>query len=208
MRAAVRKFRLTLVADREWSFNPAMQRADTGHFQINREVAEISRAGEYDAVLVADEAGKFGGTIAYRTDRPRPVAGTHGLTATAWSRIFEEYGATQLQSRFGRQAGRAMTARDYAGWLAVRAIGEAATRTRQTATERIGAYLRGGEFALAGYKGAPLSFRPWDGQLRQPVLLVDDRSLVSISPQPGFLHQFNTLDTLGPDRPESRCRLP
>jgi ABC transporter substrate binding protein (PQQ-dependent alcohol dehydrogenase system) len=208
LRGAARKFRLTLAADREWSLNPAMQRADTGHFQVNREVAEISRAGDYDVVLVADRAGKFGDAIAYRTDRPRPIAGTHGLTATAWSPIFDEYGATQLQSRFRRQEGRAMTARDYAAWLAVRALGEAATRTRQTAPERIGTYLRGSEFALAGYKGAPLSFRAWDGQLRQPLLLVDGGSLVSISPQPGFLHQFNTLDTLGTDQPESRCRLP
>ena len=67
--------------------------------------------------------------------------------------------------------------------------------------------MRGKDFELAGYKGAPLSFRPWDGQLRQPVLLVDDRSLVSISPQPGFLHQFDELDTLGVDQPETQCRL-
>jgi hypothetical protein len=38
-------------------------------------------------------------------------------------------------------------------------------------------------------------------------LLVDDYSLVSISPQPGFLHQFNTLDTLGIDQPETLCRF-
>jgi hypothetical protein len=31
--------------------------------------------------------------------------------------------------------------------------------------------------------------------------------VVSISPQPGFLHQVNTLDTLGFDRPETKCKL-
>jgi ABC transporter substrate binding protein (PQQ-dependent alcohol dehydrogenase system) len=100
-----------------------------------------------------------------------------------------------------------MQARDYAGWLALLAIGEAAVRTAKTEPQAIGAYIRGGEISLAGYKGAPLSFRAWDGQLRQPILLVDDHSLVSISPQPGFLHQFNTLDTLGIDQPETQCRF-
>ena len=50
-------------------------------------------------------------------------------------------------------------------------------------------------------------FRDWDGQLRQPVLLADARALVSVSPQPGFQHQFSELDTLGTDRPETRCRF-
>jgi hypothetical protein len=43
--------------------------------------------------------------------------------------------------------------------------------------------------------------------LRQPVLLADARSLVSVSPQPGFLHQFSELDTLGIDQPETKCRM-
>jgi hypothetical protein len=27
-----------------------------------------------------------------------------------------------------------------------------------------------------------------------------------VSPQPGFLHQFTELDTLGFDKPETNCR--
>jgi ABC transporter substrate binding protein (PQQ-dependent alcohol dehydrogenase system) len=60
---------------------------------------------------------------------------------------------------------------------------------------------------LAAFKGVKLSFRPWDGQLRQPILLADADSLVSVSPQPGFLHQFSELDTLGIDRPETKCAM-
>jgi ABC transporter substrate binding protein (PQQ-dependent alcohol dehydrogenase system) len=115
--------------------------------------------------------------------------------------------STQLQARFLKQAHRWMTPRDYGGWLAVRAFGEAATRANSTDPAKIAAFLHGKDFELAGYKGPPLTFRPWDGQLRQPVLLADDRSLVSISPQPGFLHQFNELDTLGFDQPETQCRF-
>jgi ABC transporter substrate binding protein (PQQ-dependent alcohol dehydrogenase system) len=207
VRRAAKKFRVSIVADRQWSFNPAAQRADTGHFQINAEVMEATRGEDYDVLVVADEAGNFGDRLGYRTDKPRPVAGTQGLTPTAWSRVFDEYGSAQLQNRFQREAGRPMTARDYAGWLALRAVGEAATRSGKTDDQAIRAYMRSGDFSLAGYKGAPFSFRAWDGQLRQPVLLADDHSLVSISPQPGFLHQFNTLDTLGIDQPETQCRF-
>jgi ABC transporter substrate binding protein (PQQ-dependent alcohol dehydrogenase system) len=207
MRRAAQKFRVPIVAEREWSFNPAAQQADTGHFQVNAEVAEATRGEDYDVLIVADEADNFGDQLAYRTDKPRPVAGTQGLTPTAWSPVFDEYASTQLQNRFQREAHRPMTARDYAGWLAARAIGEAATRSGKTDPRPIGTFMRTGDFQLAGYKGTPLSFRPWDGQLRQPVLLVDDRSLVSISPQPGFLHQFNELDTLGIDQPETQCRF-
>lgn len=207
IRRSAKKFRVSIVADKQWSFNPAAQQADTGHFQVNAEVAEATRGDDYDMLVVADEGGNFGDQLAYRTDKPRPVAGTQGLAPTTWSPVFDEYASTQLQNRFQREAHRPMTAQDYAGWLALRAVGEAATRSGKTDPLAIGAFMRGSNFELAGYKGAPLSFRPWDGQLRQPVLLVDDRSLVSISPQPGFLHQFNELDTLGIDQPETQCRF-
>jgi ABC transporter substrate binding protein (PQQ-dependent alcohol dehydrogenase system) len=51
----------------------------------------------------------------------------------------------------------------------------------------------------------PLTFRDWNGQLRQPVLIVAPRMLISVSPQEGFLHQVTELDTLGIDEPESAC---
>ena len=136
---------------------------------------------------------------------PMRVAGTQGRVPAAWARAMDEYASTQLQTRFRRLAGRAMVPRDYGAWLAVRAIGEAATRSASADPRAIIAYLRGPAFALSGYKGPELSFRAWDGQLRQPVLLADSVSLVSISPQPGFLHQTNELDTLGPDEPETTC---
>lgn len=129
------------------------------------------------------------------------------MVPSAWARPHEQWGATQLQDRFLHQAKRWMTDRDYAAWMAVRAIGEAATRSKSADPVAIISFMRGDRFELAGYKGARLSFRSWDGQLRQPVLLADARSLVSVSPQPGFLHQFSELDTLGIDKPETKCRM-
>jgi ABC transporter substrate binding protein (PQQ-dependent alcohol dehydrogenase system) len=129
------------------------------------------------------------------------------MVATAWAPAHQEWGATQLQDRFLRQAHRWMTSRDYTAWMAVRAIGEAATRAKSVDPATLMAFMRGDKFQLAAFKGVPLSFRDWDGQLRQPVLLADDRAIVSVSPQPGFLHQFSELDTLGIDCPETKCHL-
>jgi ABC transporter substrate binding protein (PQQ-dependent alcohol dehydrogenase system) len=207
MRRAATKFQVTVTADRTWGFNPAAQQADTGHYQVNDEVEHATQGVSYDILVVADEADKFGDELAYRTDLPRPVAGTQGLVPSAWSPIMDEYASTQLQLRFHDLAGRWMTNADYGAWLAVRSIGEAATRSGSADPAKIIAYLHSPDFSVSGYKGPELSFRAWDGQLRQPVLLADQRSLVSISPQPGFLHQINELDSLGPDQPETECHF-
>ncbi len=207
IRHAAAKFQAHIVEDKPWTFIPGARRTDTGHFAIEAEVARFTQGIGYDVLVVADEADDFGDDLSYRTTDPRPVAGTQGLVPTSWARPFEQWGATQLQNRFLRLAKRWMTDRDYAAWLAVRAIGEAATRAKSADPTAIVAFMRGSSFELAGYKGARLSFRSWDGQLRQPVLLADPRSLVSVSPQHGFLHQFSELDTLGIDQPETKCRM-
>ena len=61
---------------------------------------------------------------------------------------------------------------------------------------------------MAGFKGQQMTFRQWDHQLRQPILIAGPRALVSISPQEGFLHEKFPTDTLGVDAPESKCRFP
>ena len=206
IRHAAQKFQARIVEAKPWTFVPGARRTDTGHFAIQAEVARFTQGVSYDVLVVADEEDEFGDYLSYRTFDPRPVAGTQGLVPSAWARPHEQWGATQLQDRFLHQAKRWMTDRDYAAWMAVRAIGEAATRTKSTDPTGISAFLRSDRFELAAYKGARLSFRSWDGQLRQPILLADARSLVSVSPQPGFLHQFSELDTLGVDKPETKCR--
>jgi ABC transporter substrate binding protein (PQQ-dependent alcohol dehydrogenase system) len=209
---SIAKFGARLVAEKPWTFQPGARRSDTGHYAISAEVARFTQGYSYDMLVVADEDDAFGDYLGYAAYEPRLVAGTQGLVPSAWARPHQEWGATQLQERFLKLAGRWMTSRDYAAWLAVRAIGEAATRTsgvdsRGIDPAKIVAYIRSDKFELAGYKGVPLSFRPWDGQMRQAILLSDPRVLVSVSPQPGFLHQFSELDTLGIDKPESKCRF-
>ena len=207
IRRAADRYRADIVEEKDWTYQAGNARVDTGHVTLQRTVPAFSQVGDHDVVIVADEANEFGEYFAHRTDRPRPVMGTQGLTPTAWNRVFEQWGGTQLQKRFPRQAGRWMTERDYGAWLAVRAVGEAATRTGSVAASDIAAYVRGPEFELAGFKGQGLTFRDWNGQLRQPILLAGPRILVSVSPQDGFLHPGSELDTLGYDRRESRCTM-
>jgi ABC transporter substrate binding protein (PQQ-dependent alcohol dehydrogenase system) len=165
------------------------------------------RLPDYDVLVAADESEVFGEYLPYRAWDARPVAGTQGLVPTAWHRSQEQWGGTQIQRRFQKAAGRWMLERDYAAWAAVRAIGEAVTRTGSGDAAAIRAYLVSPDFQLGAFKGVPLTFRSWDQQLRQPILLASPMMLVSVSPQEGFLHQRTPLDTLGYDEPESSCRL-
>lgn len=207
IRRAATRFGAKIVADRAWTFRPANGRADTGHVTLQTEIPAATQTGDYDVLVVADEVDEFGAYLEGRTALPRPVAGTQGLVVTGWSAVTQEWGATQLQSRFERQARRHMTPVDYAAWAAVRSVGEGATRTKSVDPEAIAAFIRGSDFLLAGFKGQGLSFRPWDGQLRQPILIAGARLLVSSSPQEGFLHQRTPLDTLGVDLEKSQCRF-
>ena len=102
---------------------------------------------------------------------------------------------------------RRMTALDGQAWTAARMIGEAASRVGSADPKAVSEYLKGPDFALAAFKGQKLTLRDWNLQLRQPILLADGRTIASVSPQEGFLHQFSELDTLGFDRPETKCRL-
>ncbi|MFQ5775072.1 MAG: ABC transporter substrate-binding protein [Kiloniellaceae bacterium] len=208
LRRAAKKFGAKIVEERAIEENAPAARTDTGHVQIQRQIPVLTQgAKDHDVLVVSDESDVFGEYLPYRTWDPRPVAGTQGLIATPWHRTQEQWGATQMQRRFARAAGRFMGERDHTAWAAVRSIGEAVTRTGSADAARIKEFLLSGAFKLAAFKGEPLTFRPWNGQLRQPILLAAPRTLVSVSPQEGFLHQHSRLDTLGYDRPEARCRF-
>jgi ABC transporter substrate binding protein (PQQ-dependent alcohol dehydrogenase system) len=204
-RRAAKRFGAQIVAEKDWTFKLGHAGTDTGHVTLQSEIPVLTQVADHDVLVVADEANEFGDYLPGRTALPRPVAGTHGLLTTAWSAVSEQWGATQVQARFEKSAGRRMGAVDYAAWAAVRAIGEAAIRSRSSDPSAITAYLGGPDFILSGFKGQGQSFRPWDGQMRQPILIAGPRLLVSVSPQAGYLHRGSELDTLGTDREESRC---
>lgn len=200
LKRAAKKFGLKIVAEKYWKDTHDARRT------AQSEVPTFTQDVEYDVLMVADEVGLFGEYLSYRTWTPRPVAGTQGLTPVAWHRTHEQWGSVQLQNRFKKQTQRWMTEEDYGAWLAIRTIGESATRTNSIEAAAIKSYINSDKFALAGFKGKKLSFRHWNGQLRQPVLLAAARSIVAVAPIPGFLHQKNELDSLGYDEPESSCK--
>jgi len=200
VKRAAKRYNMKLVAEKVWDKTYDARRS------AQSEVPVFTQGEDYDVLVVADEQGLFGEYLSYRTWIPRPVIGTQGLIATAWHRTHEQWGAVQLQNRFKEQAGRWMEEQDYAAYLAVRAIGEASVRTKSNDVKTIKDYILSDAFTLQAYKGKPLSFRPWDGQLRQPILLAAPRSMVAVAPIEGFLHPTSELDTLGYDQPESLCK--
>ena len=67
--------------------------------------------------------------------------------------------------------------------------------------------IRSPDLDLAAFKGQKVTFRSWDGQLRQPIIVAGPDLPVSISPQEGFLHEEAEVDTLGVDQPETKCKF-
>lgn len=208
LRRAAKRFGGTIVEEREYKETPGARRSDSGQQQIQQQMPVFTQgAPSYDVVVVADEKEVFGPYLPYRTWDPRPVAGTAGLQAMSWHPAHEQWGATQMQNRFQRAAKRFMLPIDYQAWVAVRAIGESVSRVGSGDFAKVDAFLRGDEFGLAAFKGQKVTFRKWDGQLRQPIIVGGPDLPVSTSPQQGFLHEHAEVDTLGIDAPESKCKF-
>ncbi|MCB1332200.1 MAG: ABC transporter substrate-binding protein [Roseivivax sp.] len=200
LEASATKFGLKIRWKKTWDNGADMRRNASAEVPLFTQ--DMAKA---DVILVSDETDDFARYIPYNTWSPQPVAGSEGLTATAWSPVVEQWGAAQLQSRFADAAGRPMRPEDYTAWAALRALGEAVTRSGAADAPTLRAYLLSDAFELAGFKGRPLTFRPWNGQLRQTIALATPRALVASAPLEGFLHPVNELDTLGQDQPETRC---
>ncbi|SKA46343.1 branched-chain amino acid ABC transporter substrate-binding protein [Enterovibrio nigricans] len=197
----LQKYRHKVVAEKVWNFDTDLRRS------ASAEIPLFTQASDYDAVLVIDESNLFGQHLPYNTWLPRPVIGTHGLRADGWSYVIEQWGAIQFQNRFTKQFDRHMTAKDYAAWVAVRSINEAVTTLNSGDVDTVLPFIISDRFQLAAYKGRKLTYRPWNGQLRQTVSLFDAQALVATAPFEGFLHPRNDLDSLGIDEAQSQCRL-
>lgn len=208
VRRAAGRFGGHIVGSRTYNYDPGSRRVDTGFQQIQTQMPLATQnVPYYDVLFAADETDLFGDYLPYNTYDARPIVGTEGLVATAWHPSFQEYSALQMQHKFKLFAHRPMTERDYGGWLAVRIVGEAVIRSGKTTPAELHDFLTSDQFEVAGFKGEGLTFRRWDQQLRQPVLLAQALMVVSMSPQEGFLHPTNLTDTLGFDEPETKCHF-
>jgi len=198
---AAKRFGLKIVGKRPFLLSNDPRERDRTNLAL------LTRGDDYDAVFVADADGEFARDVPYQTMAPRPVVGAEGLAATAWHWAWERHGAPQLEKRFERQAGRPMRDGDWAAWIAVKAVAEAIQRTESADFETVSKHLKSPDLILDGFKGYRSNFRPWDNQLRQPILIGTHNRVLTRAPIDGFLHQVNNLDTLGFDRRESRCAL-
>lgn len=198
-RNSAKKFGVAIAAEKQWLEDADIRR------NAMQEVPVFTQDVDYDAVVVADEEEQFGTFFQYNTWHPRPVMGSAGLETAAWSPVMEQWAAIQLQERFQEFAERKMNSIDYAAWLAVRTVGEAVTRTKSGEVKALRDFILSDKFVQDGFKGSGLSFRSWNGQMRQPIPLANDDALVTLAPLEGFLHQTTELDTLGLDKPESKC---
>jgi len=208
LRRSATRFGAKIVQERVFEDTGGARRTDSGVTLIQRQMPVFTQqAPVYDVLVAADESEVFASYLPYRTWDPRPVAGSAGLIPKSWDATQDQWGAVQMQNRFLKLNSRRMTALDMQAWTAARMIGEAASRVNSSDRKMVLDFLKGPDFSIAAFKGQRLTLRDWNLQLRQPILLVDGRMVVSVSPQEGFLHQVSELDTLGVDQPETRCKL-
>ncbi len=196
--ASMKRYGLQVVASKPFKLSADPRERDLANPLL------LTAGSAYDAVWVVDSDGEFARGLPYHTALPRPVVGDAGLVPLAWHAQFERYGAPQVVRRFTKATKRTMTAQDWAAWLAGKALVAAVTAAPK------------GPFAawahaiaktpLDGSKGTLMSFRAWDGQLRQPLVLSDGQGVVSTAPVEGLMHPSDVLDTLGADAPEKLCK--
>jgi ABC transporter substrate binding protein (PQQ-dependent alcohol dehydrogenase system) len=207
-RRSAKRFGARIVKELAYKDTGGARQTDSGVVQTQQQMPVFTQGlPDYDVLVTADENEIFANYLPYRTWDARPVVGSAGLRPVSWSPSSESWGGAQLLDRFVRMFHRRMTPLDMQAWTACRMIGEAASRGNSVDPTKIMQNMRGPDLGIGAYKGQKLTLRDWDLQLRQPILLDDGRSVVSVSPQAGFLHQVTELDTLGFDRPETRCKL-
>ena len=207
LRRSSARFGAKIVQERVFEDTGGARRTDSGVALIQRQIPVFTQqAPVYDVLVAADEREVFAAYLPFRTWDPRPVAGSAGLVPKSWDAALDQWGALQMQNRFFKLNSRRMTPLDMQAWTAARMIGEAVSRVNSSDRKTVLDFLKGQDFSVAAFKGQRLTLRDWNLQLRQPILLADGRMVVSVSPQEGFLHQVSELDTLGVDRPETKCK--
>lgn len=205
---AAEKFGAKIVETRVYEDTGGARRTDSGHVQVQKQIPVFTQnAPAHDVLVTADESDVFAPYMPYQTWDARPVVGSAGLEPRSWHAAFEAWGGTQFQNRFEKLANRPMRDEDYQTWLALRMIGEAATRTQSADPATLKEFMLSDKFDVAGFKGQKLTVRDWDHQVRQPILLTTGELVASVSPQEQYLHQTSALDTLGIDKPETECKF-
>jgi ABC transporter substrate binding protein (PQQ-dependent alcohol dehydrogenase system) len=181
--ASIKRYGLQVVATKPFKLSTDPRERDLANPLL------LTAGTAYDAVWIVDSDGEFARGLPYRTVLPRPVVGDAGLVALAWHAQFERYGAPQVSRRFFKAAKRPMTDRDWAAWMAGKTLLALASATPKGPNSAWAQALA--KTSVDGSKGVNLSFRTWDGQLRQTMLLTDGQGVIAQAPIEGLLHPSN-----------------
>ena len=200
IKRAVKKFNAKIVEEKQWTYDADIRRKAADEMPV------FTQGSDYDVILTADNYGDFGEFVYFNSWLPRPLAGTQGLTPKTWHKVIEQWGAAQMQKRFEKFASRWMEDEDFAAWIAIRTIVTSVTKTKNNDMKTALNFIYSDDFELGAYKGRKLTYRDFNGQIRMPVALVQPNALVSTSPQVGFLHPTNDLDTLGIASFQVQCK--
>jgi hypothetical protein len=106
-----------------------------------------------------------------------------GTTAQAWHPDFVKFAARDLNKRFLKTQKTKMDDFAWAGWAAVKMTADTVARKNITEPEKLLDYLKT-ELSFDGQKGINMNFRE-TGQLRQPILLIEDDKIVAEAPVRG-----------------------
>lgn len=213
IKRAAKRYGAVIVAERAYKAPPEDDRSQIGALPgaESSDMGSAVAATKEDVIIVADKEQKWGPYAPYRgaDGEPRPVAGTSGLVPMSWSPAHAIWGARLLNVHFEDAYHRYMTPVDYAAYVAARTVGVAITRTPGGQFNKVNAFIRSPRFELDAFKGIRHTFRPWDGQFRDRILLVaNHRVVVSVAPEPKFAKPgVDIMDTIGIGKAESQCKM-
>ena len=200
MQLSARRYGLKLTQTRPFKLSSDPRERDLANTRL------LTGERDHEVVAVMDSQGEFARTLPYATQWPRPVVGANGLMALAWHPQWDRSGGPQISRGFQRLSKRTMQSADWSAWAAIKAIAAVLVEEPRADITRQLKALRSGTVFFDGFKGPRLSFRPWDGQLRQPLFLSHIDGVVGTAPLDGVLHPTEVLDTLGIDEKESKCQ--
>jgi ABC transporter substrate binding protein (PQQ-dependent alcohol dehydrogenase system) len=130
-----------------------------------------------------------------------------------WHSGLTRFGAEQLNERYERHFRQPLTPAGWAGWFAMKVLWETSLKVAVPTAAAMTRYLDSDAARFDGHKGAALSFRGWDHQLRQPLYVVrvqaSGTTPLAEEPRPlsGGAATANPLDQLGDTGARTPCRI-
>jgi hypothetical protein len=114
--------------------------------------------------------------------------------AQTWHHTFKKYAAGQLNTRFTESYRVEMTDNAWAGWASAKLLSDSIARSQFNDNTSLLEFIKT-ELNFDGQKGISLNFRD-TGQLRQPLLLIENGNITGEAPVRGIVDTSN-LDSLG-----------